>query len=77
MIKIILGLVIGLIVGIFIGLLSTSWRMANRIFGTIKSTESDDGDGPYLYLDLDKRPEEMTKYQFVVFKVGMKKPPQK
>ena len=75
MIKIFLGLVIGLIVSIFIGLLSTSWRMANRIFGTIKSTETDDGDGPYLYLDLDKRPELMADHKFVVFKVGIKNEP--
>lgn len=73
MIKIILGLVIGLIVGVFIGLLSTSWRMANRIFGTIKSMDSEDG--PYLYLDLDKRPELMANHKFVVFKVGIKNEP--
>ena len=41
--------------------------IVDRTFGTIKMMESDDGD-PYLYLDMDKRPEGIFDRRFVVFK---------
>lgn len=63
------------IAGFIVGVLVASCCVIALTFGTIKSMDSEDG--PYLYLDLDKRPEEMAKHSFVVFKVGMKKPPQK
>ena len=59
------------VAGFILGTLFMAYGIARKIFGTIKSMDSEDG--PYLYLDLDKRPEEMAKHSFVVFKVGMKR----
>lgn len=63
------------VAGFIFGLFFMAYAMVINTFGTIKSMDSEDG--PYLYLDLDKRPEEMAKRSFVVFKVGMKSPPHK
>lgn len=63
--------IICVIVGFIVGVLVSSAGAVALTFGTIKSMDSEDG--PYLYLDLDKRPEEMAKHSFVVFKVGMKR----
>ena len=59
------------IAGFIVGGLVTSYGVIALTFGTIKSMDSEDG--PYLYLDLDKRPEEMAKHSIVVFKVDMKR----
>ena len=59
------------VVGFILGFLFMAYGVARKIFGTIKSVDSEDG--PYLYLDLDKQPELMADHKFVVFKVGIKK----
>lgn len=59
------------VAGFILGILFMAYGIARKIFGTIKSMDSEDG--PYLYLDLDKRPELMAYHKFVVFKVGIKK----
>lgn len=62
-----------LIFGIIIGIVISGKYMDDRDFGTIKWVQSEDG--PYLFLDMDKRPEEMQKYKYVVFKTDLKSPP--
>ena len=64
---IILAIVIAIVAFCF-GVFATAMVMKERHFGTLKMMESDDGD-PYLYLDMDKRPELIGKYKFVVFLV--------
>lgn len=75
MLKIIIAIIISYIVGVLTGWFGFARNLVRRTFGTIKSMDSEDG--PYLYLDLDQRPEGMADYPYVVFKVGMRKgPPQ-
>lgn len=57
----IIGLVLGMIISV-IGIL----RM--YLAGTLKKMDSDDG-APYLYLDLDRTPDSIGKYNYVMFKV--------
>ena len=59
------------IVAFCFGVFATELVMKERKFGTLKMMESDDGD-PYLYLDMDRRPELIGKYKFVVFLVDFK-----
>lgn len=59
------------IVGFILGLFFMAHAIILKTFGTIKSVDSEDG--PYLYLDLDRRPEDMAKHTYVVFKVGINK----
>ena len=59
------------IVAFCFGVFATALVMKERKFGTVKMMESDDGD-PYLYLDMDRRPELIGKYKFVVFLVDFK-----
>ena len=66
------GLVI-FIVGIFVGILVGVKYMDEREFGIIKWAQSEDG--PYLFLDMDRRPEEMQKYKYVVFKTDLRDGP--
>ena len=68
---IILAIVIAIVAFCF-GVFATAMVMKERHFGTLKMMESDDGD-PYLYLDMDKRPELIGKYKFVVFLVDFSK----
>ena len=63
--------IIGMIVGAIISVKYT----INKAFGTIKWAWSEDG--PYLFLDMDRKPEEMQGCQYVVFKTDLKSPPQK
>lgn len=62
-----------LIFGIIIGIVLSAKYMDDRDFGTIKWAQSEDG--PYLFLDMDRRPEEMQKYKYVVFRTDLKDPP--
>ena len=66
----ILAIVIAIVAFCF-GVFATALVMKERKFGTLKMMESDDGD-PYLYLDMDRRPELIGKYKFVVFLVDFK-----
>ena len=68
---VLLGICIGLILGFIIGAVVVISLDYNKLFGTIKMADSDDG--PYLFLDLDKQPKEMSKYKFVWFRVDVKK----
>lgn len=63
-----------LILGFIIGALDVCFWMARRIFGTIKWAQSEDG--PYLFLDMDKRPEEMVGHKYVIFKADLQENPQ-
>lgn len=62
--------ILGLIIGVVIG----SNYVKRRVFGTIKWAWSEDG--PYLFLDMDRRPEDMQGCQYVVFKTDLRAPPQ-
>lgn len=59
-----------LILGFIIGALDVCAWVVRRTFGTIKWAQSEDG--PYLFLDMDKRPEEMVGCKFVVFKTDLR-----
>ena len=63
-------LVGGVLIGIACGIFISAVGMVNMIFGTLK-TAYDDGE-PYLFLDMDKHPEEILKHKFVVFRVDQK-----
>lgn len=45
-------------------------RHKPKYAGILRSYESDDGDGPYFYLDLDLLPEEIVQSEYVTFKVS-------
>ena len=66
----ILAIIIAIVAFCF-GVFATVLVMKERKFGTLKMMESDDGD-PYLYLDMDRHPELIGKYKFVVFLVDFK-----
>lgn len=61
-------LVLGLAVGILIGMFLFAFGFVNMIGGTLKSAENDDGD-PYLFLDLDRHPNDILSRKYAVFKV--------
>lgn len=64
-----------LILGFIIGVIDTIVNVCvKRTFGTIKWVKDGDDD-PYLFLDMDMRPEKMAKYKFVVFKTDLKDGP--
>ena len=64
-------IIIGCIVSFSFGIFCAALVTYHRTFGTIKMMPSDDGD-PYLYLDMDRRPEGMGNYKYVVFKVDFR-----
>lgn len=57
------GFVIGTMVSLFVFLLYRN----DKTFGTLK-TAYDDGE-PYLFLDMDKSPEDIAAHKYVIFKV--------
>lgn len=65
-------LVLGLCLGILIGMFLFAFGMVGLIGGVLKSAENDDGD-PYLFLDLDKHPNEIMSKKYAVFKVDPRK----
>lgn len=66
--------VAALILGFIIGVLDVCFFIIRRTFGTIKWAQSEDG--PYLFLDMDKQPEEMVGCKYVVFKTDLQENPQ-
>lgn len=73
MVYLILSAIVIFIFGIFAGFILSAKYMNDRDFGTIKWAQSEDG--PYLFLDMDRRPEEMQKYKYVVFKTDLRDGP--
>ena len=65
-VQIIAALVLGFIFG---AIYVCAW-MARRTFGTLKWAQSEDG--PYLFLDMDRKPEEMVNMPLVVFRTDLK-----
>lgn len=63
-------IIAALVLGFIFGVIYVCVWMVRRTFGTIKWAKSEDG--PYLFLDMDKRPEEMVGHAFVVFKTDLK-----
>lgn len=61
-------LVLGLALGILIGMFLFAFGFVNMVGGTLKSAENDDGD-PYLFLDLDRHPNDILSRKYAVFKV--------
>lgn len=61
-------LVLGLAVGIFIGIFMFGLGITRLIGGTLKSAENDDGD-PYLFLDLDRHPDDIMNGNYAIFRV--------
>ena len=68
------ALVIGLIIGFIIGSIFIAKTQVKRAFGTIKWV-SDDDKTPYLYLDMDRPPEQMIGESYVIFKTDLKTDP--
>ena len=71
---IIIGIAIFL-TGIFVGIVLSTKYMQDRDFGTIKWAWSEDG--PYLFLDMDRPPEDMPQYKYVVFRTDLRDGSQK
>lgn len=66
--------IVGLILGFMIGFWAFGMYIGYSYYaGMLKKMESDEGD-PYLYLDLDKHPNEIGNRQYVLFKVDFYKP---
>ena len=67
--------IIYLLAGVFIGVIITVlvFAMYHRsiIFGYLKMQDNDDGD-PYLFMDLDKHPNELVNKKWVMFHVPRK-----
>lgn len=63
----IIYLIGGFLLGIVPGMFLFALCVVKTSFGTLK-TAYDDGQ-PYLFLDLDRNPEEILKHNYVVFKV--------
>lgn len=66
----IVGLILGFIIGFFVFGMYIGYAY---YAGMLKKMESDEGD-PYLYLDLDKHPNEIGNCRYVLFKVDFYKP---
>ena len=62
----IIGLVLGFIIG---AIFFVNGFLRIYLAGELKSIPGDEGK-PYLFLDLDKRPDDIAKYRYVLFKVG-------
>lgn len=60
--------VAGFIFGFFLSYIIFITKEADKTFGYIKKADNDDG-GIYLFLDLDRFPEEMEDYRDILFKV--------
>lgn len=62
----IVGIVLGFIIG---SIFFASGFIKTYLAGELKSIPGDEGK-PYLFLDLDKRPDDIAKYRYVLFRVG-------
>lgn len=63
-------ILIGVLIGIIIGTFMFAVSMVKATSGMLKMMY--DGDESYLFLDLDKYPEEIMQKKYVVFKVEQK-----
>lgn len=66
----IIYMIAGILIGLPIGFIIFGSTMAKLIFGTLK-TAYDNGE-PYLFLDMDKHPDEILKHKYVLFRVDQK-----
>lgn len=75
--EIIMLYIIYMAAGVLIGLPMGMWifgaTMSRLIFGTIKWVKDEDGK-PYLFLDMDKKPELMKDHKYVLFKTDLRDP---
>lgn len=69
----IIYMVAGVLIGIPIGMWIFGSAMSRLIFGTIKWVR-EEGEDPYLFLDMDKRPELMVDHKYVLFRTDLKDP---
>lgn len=65
-------IIIGILIGLPIGMFVFGSTMARLIFGTIKWVKDDNGN-PYLFLDMDRRPELMADHKYVLFRTDLKR----
>jgi hypothetical protein len=63
----------GVLIGLPIGMFVFGSAMSRLIFGTIKWVR-EEGEDPYLFLDMDKRPELMADHKYVLFRTDLKDP---
>ena len=66
-------IVLGLAIGIFIGMFMFAFYMVSITYGQLRIADANDGDDPYLYLELDKKPTDITDRKYVVFRVNPNK----
>lgn len=68
-----LGVVGGLVIGFIFGIIMCAFVDRERTFGTIKWAR-EEGEDPYLFLDMDKKPELMVDHKYVLFRTDLKDP---
>lgn len=59
---------VGILIGILMTMLTAMWC---RFEGLIRLHPGDDGERPYLFLELNKEPEKMLGKKYVIFKVHL------
>ena len=67
-------IIFGVLLGIFIGVFMMALGANKALFGTLKTAYDEDGNNPYLFLDMDKEPEEIFSHNYVIFKVDKTQP---
>ena len=63
-----LVLILFFIIGLVVGLISARYVIRKKTYGMLRIDRSDP-DGPYLFLELDRNVEELSKQKHVVFNV--------
>lgn len=63
-----LVLILVFIIGLVVGLIFARYVIRKETYGTLRIDRSDP-DGPYLFLELDRNVEELSKQKHVVFNV--------
>ena len=71
-----LGVVGGFVIGLIVGLILAAVADEKRTFGTIKWVKPD-GEDPYLFLDMDRKPDLMKEHKYVMFKTDLRDGPRK
>lgn len=66
------AMIIGILIGAVIGVVITGMVIYIHIVGTLRIDHSDPMENPYLFLELSKRLEAVTKKKYVVLRVNKK-----
>ena len=59
------------VIGLLIGIIATTLFIRLRSVGTLRIDRSDPEDGPYLFLELTSRPEEVAKKAYITLRVDL------